>query len=316
MVFNPGLSNNPLATSRTLTVGGKSLVYRGASVLFPAVVREGWVEIWSLQGSDVIALRGTTQTISGEMRSVSSPSTVWPGFLSGNSVSYNNVQSVSSFYGSTDQASAIITSPAIPSRLCDMVTTAVGGSAYYGWTGTLRYPIAVQNPIAGCLMQDTIGNGSNVVLKISRSTYGASATAALNLLGSFDPDPPVIFTSQIDEVVRGRPFSQTIAFTPTSPTVVWSVVDGLLPIGLSLDSVTGTISGTPTQFGGTYSFTLQASNEWGSDQHEFSGDILSYSMPFVSDNTTKLKQRQLGLYYPVSQQVKVSGTFRPVVSKN
>lgn len=56
----------------------------------------------------------------------------------------------------------------------------------------------------------------------------------------------------------GTPYSQLVTVTGTpAPTV--SISAGSLPPGLSIDSSTGTISGTPTT-GGAYSFTVKAHN--------------------------------------------------------
>ena len=55
--------------------------------------------------------------------------------------------------------------------------------------------------------------------------------------------------------------------TPTSsggPVVTWSV-NPTLPTGLSIDSATGTISGTPTQITPSGTYTITATNSGGSD---------------------------------------------------
>jgi uncharacterized protein (TIGR03118 family) len=55
----------------------------------------------------------------------------------------------------------------------------------------------------------------------------------------------------------GTAYSQTLAVTGgTAPYSNWTVTNGSLPPGLSLNSTTGTISGTPAAVGGTFSFTL------------------------------------------------------------
>lgn len=45
-----------------------------------------------------------------------------------------------------------------------------------------------------------------------------------------------------------------------TPPFTWAVVEGSLPPGLSLDPTTGAVTGTPTQAGGDYSWTIQVTD--------------------------------------------------------
>lgn len=56
------------------------------------------------------------------------------------------------------------------------------------------------------------------------------------------------------------------------PTITYSVTDGTLPAGLTLDPATGAITGTPTT-AGPYAFTITAENDFGSIDAVFEGDI-------------------------------------------
>jgi hypothetical protein len=62
--------------------------------------------------------------------------------------------------------------------------------------------------------------------------------------------------------VEGRVYSYTFNAIGGTPPYRFAIVNGLLPVGLSLDADTGVISGTLTR-GGDYTFTIEASDSDG-----------------------------------------------------
>src|SRR5690349_10787863 len=72
------------------------------------------------------------------------------------------------------------------------------------------------------------------------------------------PSAPNFITTSLNTITQGSLFSQTLVMDGALP-ITFSVAAGTLPAGLSLNSSTGTISGTPSA-AGSYSFTLQATN--------------------------------------------------------
>jgi len=75
--------------------------------------------------------------------------------------------------------------------------------------------------------------------------------AALNITTTSLPDAP-----------RNQSYSQTLQATGGITPYSWSVVSGSLPSGLSLDSSTGVISGTPRGRAQTYNFTVRCSDSY------------------------------------------------------
>jgi subtilisin family serine protease len=69
--------------------------------------------------------------------------------------------------------------------------------------------------------------------------------------------PVTIVTDTLPDGSRDVPYSQTIQVSGGFPPYTWSVTSGSLPTGLTLDGLSGVISGTPLS-GGTFDFTLQA----------------------------------------------------------
>lgn len=112
------------------------------------------------------------------------------------------------------------------------------------------------------------------------TTYTWSATAgAESAQGSATTDsaPPPSGTapSWSDNTLAGFQrevaYSDGVSATGTSP-ITYSVSSGTLPAGISLNTSTGAVTGTPTVTA-AYSFTLQASNAYGSVTQPFSGTV-------------------------------------------
>ncbi len=72
--------------------------------------------------------------------------------------------------------------------------------------------------------------------------------------GTSTPTPLSITTSSLPNAQVGVAYSTTLAATGGTAPYAWALSSGMLPPGISLDSTTGTLSGTPT--GGAYGATL------------------------------------------------------------
>lgn len=70
---------------------------------------------------------------------------------------------------------------------------------------------------------------------------------------------PSILTTSLPTGTVGASYNQTIQATGGTQPYTWSVISGSLPTGLSLNTATGNISGTPTAQG-TSTFTIQVSD--------------------------------------------------------
>lgn len=95
---------------------------------------------------------------------------------------------------------------------------------------------------------------------------------------------PVWTDTEISDPRRGSPYDSDIA--ATGGTVTYSVTGGALPLGLVLQSSTGTITGTPdcaspagADEGCAYSFVVTADNGFGTVTHLFTGNVLRPGIP-------------------------------------
>ncbi len=138
-----------------------------------------------------------------------------------------------------------------------------------------------------------------------------SSTAPVNMAegdiwlrpASTGPAAPEILTTVLNTMTQSAAFSQTLIVNGTPP-FTFSITAGSLPAGLSLNSTTGAISGTPSS-SGSYSFTVQASNAQGSDTQAFSGTVTSSP---VAPTITTTTLNSLTQSVAFSQTLNATGT--------
>ncbi|GIU76349.1 MAG: hypothetical protein KatS3mg004_3436 [Bryobacteraceae bacterium] len=117
---------------------------------------------------------------------------------------------------------------------------------------------------------------------------------------------PVISPASLPDGLVGVPYSATLSASNATPPFSWSVVSGALPPGLSLNSSTGSISGTPSQ-PGNFSFLVRLTDYFSSSsQKEFSIRILQ--RPAIL--TESLPSGELGSPYSYQLQAQAAN---PVV---
>lgn len=101
------------------------------------------------------------------------------------------------------------------------------------------------------------------------------------VLDSTNVNPPLWPAFSFADGFVGVPYSQAWDMPTSALTVTYSVLSGSLPPGLSLSALSGNkakISGTPTTVG-IYSFTLRATNTYGTADQAFSITITAAPPP-------------------------------------
>ncbi|MBQ9581879.1 MAG: putative Ig domain-containing protein, partial [Synergistaceae bacterium] len=114
---------------------------------------------------------------------------------------------------------------------------------------------------------------------------------------------PVITTSSLAGGTVKTAYKANLAASGTTP-LTWSRVSGTLPTGLSLNSSSGVISGTPSK-AGTFTFTVRATNAAGYSNKAFSVTIKEAVVkPVIT--TSSLAGGKVGTRYSAS--LAASGT--------
>ncbi len=113
-----------------------------------------------------------------------------------------------------------------------------------------------------------------------------------------------IQTDSLPNAKLGTPYSATLTALNGAPPYAWSITAGSLPDGLSLDGVTGEISGVPTT-GGWFAFRVQVTD---SALNTDSRD-LSISVQDLLITTASFPPADIGV--PYSQLLEASGGIYP-----
>ena len=122
-------------------------------------------------------------------------------------------------------------------------------------------------------------NGYNVIVD-----GGAVDDSIKKSLGDSVKYTPTITTTSLPNGTVGTYYKQKLTTDGTEP-ITWSISNGSLPAGLSLNKDTGEISGTPTA-DGSNTFTITAENAYGIKTKELAitvDDALVYSVSLTPD---------------------------------
>jgi hypothetical protein len=132
---------------------------------------------------------------------------------------------------------------------------------------------AVLAPSAGV----DVSNLSAAAVLTMNPGVDISNWSAAAVLKYANANPPEWNFATMPDGYLGNPYSFLWNLTPAAPPTTYSVVAGALPTGLSLASPSGdvgTISGIPAAFG-VFSFTLRATNTFGSADQAFTITIVA-----------------------------------------
>ncbi|MBI5406211.1 MAG: putative Ig domain-containing protein, partial [Nitrospirae bacterium] len=184
--------------------------------------------------------------------------------------------------------------------------TASGGKTPYTWSitaGTLPSGLSLNSSTGVVSGTPSVSGTSNFTTQVTDAN-GATATRALSI--TIFSAISITTTSLPDGTVN-LAYSQTLASSGGKTPYTWSIISGALPAGLSLNSITGAITGTPTASGAS-TFTAQVTDANGATATQ-ALTITIYAV--VTITTTTLPDGTVGAAY--STTVNVSGGKNPLV---
>ncbi len=131
---------------------------------------------------------------------------------------------------------------------------ASGGLSPYVWSivsGSLPSGLALDSGSGTVSGTPNTVSTLTVTVQVTDSLGGsAQANIAINIRSSL-----TIVTSALPDAAVGSAYSQTLASSGGLAPLLWSISQGALPAGLTLNVTTGAIAGTPS-FAGASSFTV------------------------------------------------------------
>ena len=156
------------------------------------------------------------------------------------------------------------------------------------------------NPSSGLISgTPTLPGTSNFTVKVTDSTSPTHETATQALSITIVPTLSIT-TAVLPNGSVSNPFTATLAATGGVTPYLWSV-GGSLPAGLSLNSSTGVISGTPTTAGSS-TFTISVTDS-GSPQQSASRQYTITVYTGLTILTTSLPSGLVGVAYSATVQV-------------
>jgi hypothetical protein len=157
-----------------------------------------------------------------------------------------------------------------------VTTTNMSYSGTWSYSGTLPPGLSLSgtagsntNTLSGT--PTTAGTFSFTI--VATNSYGSTSTTYSVTIASPPTPSPVWTDNVLGTFTISSAYSDGVtANYMTGYSGVYSVISGALPTGISLNSTTGAVTGTPTKVS-TYSFTIQAANVNGSITQAFTGTV-------------------------------------------
>ena len=249
--FTGAISPAPLAiTTTSLGSGTVGQAYSAQLAASGGTTPYTW-SITSGQLGAGLSLNATTGAITG------TPTQTWSSSITvqvKDSTSPTALTATATFTGAISPAPLAITTTSLGSGTVGQAysaqLTASGGTTPYTWSitsGQLGAGLSLNATTGAITGTPTQTWSSSITVQVKDSTSPTARTATATFTGAIQPAPLAITTTSLASGSMGQAYSAPLAATGGTPPYTWSISSGQLPAGLSLNSATGAITGTPTK---------------------------------------------------------------------
>ena len=228
-------------------------------------VNGGPISSWSVSPTlpAGLSLNSSTGAISGTPTAVTSSATYTiTASNSGGSDTATITIVVNDIAPSISYGSSSLTLTKGTAMTTETVTSTGGAVVSYSVSPTLPAGLALDTS-TGAISGTPTAVTSSASYTITATNTGGTDTATMTIVVN-DIAPSISYSSNSLTLEKGTPMT-TATVTSTGGAVVAYAVSPSLPSGLSLDTSTGAISGTPTAISSSATYTITANNTGGSD---------------------------------------------------
>jgi len=149
--------------------------------------------------------------------------------------------------------------------LAGALTGTLGSGAPYTFAGTLGFGLSLASggTFTGTANDAGAGAGRARTFTVTSTDSNARAGSGKTLTITFYDAVIATYTGSL-KMTRNVAFSQSITATNGKAPLAYAVASGALPTGVSVNSSTGAVSGTPTAVAATYNAAFKATDALGS----------------------------------------------------
>ncbi|WP_205756858.1 putative Ig domain-containing protein [Solilutibacter silvestris] len=202
-----------------------------------------------------------------------------------------NAVSATVAYGSSNNPITLSLTGGVPTSVA-IATAAAHGTATTSGTSITYTPTASYS-------------GPDSFTYTATNASGTSAPATVTI--TVNPTSITVSPTTLSSATVGAAYNATITTSGGTSPYSYAVTAGAVPAGMSLNSSTGVLSGTPTA-GGTYNFTLTATDSSTGTGTPFTGSraySLTVNAPTITISPASLPAGAVGTTY--SQTITASG---------